>query len=259
MQTGATATIRALALAGQTGEAEAALTALVSRLFGLDVINLKINFDQYSLNSLNGFFDSGGEEFFFKFHQEEGEETMSGEYYRADILAQAGLPVDMPLYRSSLPGEQVLVYRRRYEPRFADILRRLDDEPDAPRRAAALAAEAKLSVTIFDVYRQSLHPITPAQSAAEPIHRLFHERLVDPETKKFPGGRLARFYVGQKFRFPGIELAWDEFKTLKFVINGTEYQDSVGSLFEAAHLRLAPSLLAGAGVVAHGDAHNANI
>jgi len=254
-----TAEIRALALAGRTGEAQAALTALLARLFGLRVAGLRINFDQYSLNSLNGFFETGGEKYFFKFHQEEGEEKMSGEYYRADILARAGLPVDMPVFCSVLPGEQVLVYRRRDEPRFADVLRSLDGGADRELRAAALAAEAGLSDKIFAVYRRSLHAITAAESEAEPIHRLFYERLVDGETKRFPGGRLERFYVGQSFAFPGVSLGWDEFQKLKFVVNGVEYSDSVGELFEAAYGRLAPRMMAGAGVVAHGDAHNANV
>jgi len=259
MEPSTTGAIRALALAGRTSEAQAALTALVSRLFGVDVAGLTINADQYSLNSLNGFFKSGGAAYFFKFHQEDGEETMSGEYYRVDILAQAGLPVDMPVFRCAIPGEQMLVYRRRHEPRFADVLRALDGNDDPPLLAAALRAEANLADQIFEVYRQSLHQITPAQSAAEPIHRLFYERLIEPGTNHFPGGRLARFYLGQKFGFPGVDLDWAEFKDLPFVVNGTQYKDSVGALFDAAHARLSPSRLAGAGVVAHGDAHNANV
>jgi len=253
-----TAEIRALALAGRASEAETALTALVGRLFSLDVAALKINFDQYSLNSLNGFFEAAGAKFFFKFHQEEGEAQMSGEYYRADILLRAGLPVDMPLFRSALPGEQVLVYRRRYDRRFADVLREIDGGADA-LRGQALAAEAALSEAIFDVYGRSLHEISAAESEAEPIHRLFYERLIEPGAKSFPGGRLERFYVGQKFAFPGVEIGWDAFKDLKFVVNGIEYADSVGALFTAAHARLQPALMAGAGVVAHGDAHNANV
>jgi hypothetical protein len=44
------------------------------------------------------------------------------------------------------------------------------------------------------------------------------------------------------------------------VVNGIEYRDSLGALFDAAHERLNPSRLTDAGgVVAHGDAHNANV
>ena len=104
-----TAEIRAIAR-HDIPRAEAMLEFFITKVFGLSVSDLRINVDQYSLNSLNGFLTSNGLQFFFKFHQEEGEETMRGEYYRADILARAGLPVDQPVHISALPGEQLLVY-----------------------------------------------------------------------------------------------------------------------------------------------------
>jgi hypothetical protein len=255
-----TAKIRALTAAGKTGHAEQELGALITRLFGLPAEHLAINADAYSLNSLNGFFESGGEKFFFKFHQEENEEAMSGEYYRAGILAAAGLPVDMPLHVSTQPGEQILVYRRRDDRRFADILSRLDMGSDPALHEAALAAERSLADRIFETYSRTLHPITPAQSAAEPIHRLFHHRLTDPATGTFPGGRYASFYIGENFSFPGLDLDWEELKNLRFIINGVEYRDTLESLFLEAATVLHPAALANAGgVVAHGDAHNANV
>ncbi|MGO4611143.1 hypothetical protein AB4142_32915, partial [Variovorax sp. 2RAF20] len=86
-----------------------ALAALLGDLFGMTANNVRINVDKYSLNSLNGFFDSDGQPYFFKFHQEEREEGMTGEYYRAEILSRAGLPVDQPVHMSAQPGEQILV------------------------------------------------------------------------------------------------------------------------------------------------------
>jgi hypothetical protein len=250
--------IRALARAGRTAEAEEELRTLITRLFALPAENLAINADQYSLNSLNGFFEAGAENFFFKFHQEENEESMSGEYYRAGILADAGLPVDMPVHVSTQPGEQILIYRRRNDPRFADILRTLDSTPDPASREAALAAERALSAQIFETYARTLHPITPAQSAAEPIHRLFHHRLTDAGA--FPGGRYASFYIGQNFALPGLEIPWPELKTLRFTINGIEYRGTLESLFAQAATALHPASLATAGgLTAHGDAHNANV
>ena len=255
-----TAEIRALSKAGD-GKAEALLAALLSDLFAIAPRNVAINHDQYSLNSLNGFFETDEGAFFFKFHQEEGEEAMSGEYYRADILARAGLPVDQPLWMSTLPGEQILVYRRRTDPRFSDVLRALDLNDDPPAREKAVAAERALSEAVLKVYLDTLHPVTAEEVAAEPIHRLFHERLVDPPASAYPGGRMARFYVGQDFAFPdGLVLNWERLSRLRFVVNGVEYRESLGALFDAAHQRLAPARLADAGgVVAHGDAHNANV
>jgi hypothetical protein len=254
-----TARIRALAQADIV-EAQRMLSALLGDLFGMRARNVRINFDKYSLNSLNGFFENDGEAYFFKFHQEEREEAMTGEYYRAEILSRAGLPVDQPVHMSAEPGEQILIYRRRGDPRFSDVLYALDARDDAGKRREAVLAERDLSAKLLEVYLQTLHPVTVVDVAAEPIHRLFHERLIDARTGQSPGGRLADFYIGKPFVFPGAELDWDEFSRLKFVINGQRYTRSVGELFEAAATRLRPDRLADAGgVVAHGDAHNANV
>ncbi|HWK64454.1 MAG TPA: hypothetical protein VNS34_05915 [Rhizobiaceae bacterium] len=260
-----TAEIRRLALHDPEA-AKGALAALLRDLFGIEAGNVEINRDRYSLNSLNGFFEAGGEPFFFKFHQEEGEEAMSGEYYRADILAKAGLPVDNPVHMSALPGEQILIYRRRSDPRFSDVLRQLDLVADATAEQQALSAERDLSDRLLEVYRRTLHPVTAEEVAAEPIHRLFHERLVDPsgdarcEGIAVPGGRYADFYIGQTFRFPGVVVDWEGFSRATFVVNGVRYEKTLGELFRAAMERLRPHRLADAGgVVAHGDAHNANV
>ncbi|VDC20282.1 hypothetical protein [Pseudogemmobacter humi] len=254
-----TAEIRALA-ARDPVQAEARLAALLGELFGITARDLRINHDQYSLNSLNGFFTCERGACFFKFHQEEGEEQMRGEYYRADILARAGLPVDQPILTSTLPGEQILVYRRRQDPRFSDVLRALDLAPDAQAEARALAAERDLNARLLEVAKASLHPITPAEARAEPIHRLFHERLIDPATGRYPAGRLASFYIGKDFDLPGMTAPWEQISRARPVINGVAYRHSLAELFDAAHDRLAPENLADAGgIVAHGDAHNANV
>ncbi len=259
-----TAAIRELARSDEAA-ATAALAALFADLFGLKATGVSINRDQYSLNSLNGFFAADGADYFFKFHQEDGEEAMTGEYYRADILDRAGLPVDMPVFVSNLPGEQVLIYRRRSDPRFSDVLRALDIAAIEGRRdlageAAAVSAERGLDNAVAEVYLDTLHPVTVDEAAAEPIHRLFHDRLVDMPGRRFPGGRLAGFYVGKEFRLPGLTLSWDELLRRQIVVNGRRYARGIGELFEAAGRRLQPELLGDAGgVVAHGDAHNANV
>jgi hypothetical protein len=254
-----TAAIRHSASTGQLGT-ELMLATLLRDLFEIDAENVSINRDQYSLNSLNGFFDAGGEAFFFKFHQEENEEEMTGEYYRADILAKAGLPVDQPVMMSTLPGEQILVYRRRTDPRFSDVLRELDSHHDADQAQEAVAAERALNEAVLAVYLKTLHPVTPEEVAAEPVHRLFHERLVSAPRGAYPGGRLESFYLDKVFDFPDTTLPWDVLSRTRFVVNGVPYRATLGELFDAAHQRLAPARLADAGgVTAHGDAHNANV
>ncbi len=254
-----TAEIRALAATDEAA-ALALLGSLLHDLFGIEARDLAINRDAYSLNSLNGFFVCDLGPCFFKFHQEEGEEAMRGEYYRADILARAGLPVDQPLLTSALPGEQVLVYARRSDPRFSDVLRALDLAPDARAAARALKAEAVLNDHLLAVAQDTLAPITPDQSEAEPIHRLFHQRLIDPRDGTFPGGRLSAFYVGKRFDLGGTTLDWQTLAAATPVLNGQRHRATFGELFRRAQDRLSPRRLADAGgIVAHGDAHNANV
>jgi hypothetical protein len=251
---------RALARAGHLDEASAIVKQLLREEFALEARDLRINTDIYSLNSLNGTFEAGAEALFFKFHQEENEGAMSGEYYRAKLLADAGLPIDLPIYASTSPGRQILVYRRRSEPRFADVARSLDLSPDAPTMAAALAAELALNESLIDVYRRTWHPIAPGQSEAEPIHRLFHERLVTTGSPGGLGGRFASFYQDQVFRLPCGDIPWRQLKDLTFVFNGNRYSRTLAELFDESHIRLHPRKLAdGGGVTAHGDAHNANV
>lgn len=255
-----TAEARALAQAGRPAEAAAIVARLLQERFGLAARQVVINADIYSLNSLNGCFEADGRELYFKFHQEENEAAMSGEYYRAGLLAEAGLPVDRPLHVSSEPGQQILVYRRRHDPRFAEVLRELDFSSDPAALAPALAAEGRLNAALIQVYLRTLHPITAAQSAAEPIHRLFHQRLVDPARADGIGGRFAAFYQDQTFEFPGETIPWAELAGLQMEVNGRRYRDSIGSLFAAAFRVLEPRNFAGSGgVTAHGDAHNANV
>ncbi|TFZ33550.1 hypothetical protein EWW49_30485, partial [Pseudomonas syringae] len=134
------------------GKAEQWLARLPRDPFRSKSGNVAINHAQCGLNSLNGVCETEDGAFFFKFHQEEGEEAMSGEYYRADILARAGLPVEQPLLMSVLPGEQSLVYRRRTDPRFSDVLRAWDLEDDAAARQRAVEAERRLSEAVLKVY-----------------------------------------------------------------------------------------------------------
>jgi hypothetical protein len=254
-----TARARALAKAGRSKEAEAIIADLIAAEFGRAVRSVAINADAYSLNSLNGFVETDAGPFFFKFHQEEGEGRMAGEYYRARILADAGLPVDLPLHASTNPGRQILLYRLRKDRRLAEIARDLDTVEDAARLAPVIAAQQELDRAVARVYRDTLHPITAAQSKAEPIHRLFHERLRDFDQPEKLGGRFASFYEGQDFMLPGITLPWRDLADLTISFNGVTYRDTLRSLFEASFRELGPAHFAGLGVTAHGDAHNANV
>lgn len=257
-----TARIRRLARAAPEAAARE-IAALLHDRFGLRASAVRPTLDAYALNSLSGTFEADGRAWFFKFHQEEGEEAGPGEYYRANLLAEAGLPVDLPVHASTEPGEQLLVYPRRAWSRFADLLRRLDFEPDPGEVARALALEAALGDRLVETFRRTLHPIGPDEAAAEPIHRLFHARLTDPVPgggRRYPGGRFAAFYLRKDCALPGLRLPFEDLAERRWEIDGRLHAEPLRVLFDRAALRLAPERLADAGgVTAHGDAHAANL
>ncbi len=254
-----TARARALARAGRWSDAEQVVAGLIAGAFDFTVAAVAINRDRYSLNSLNGFVDlADGRAFFFKFHQEEGEGDTVDEYYQAEALREAGYPVDLPEYASGEVGRQVLLYRRRRDARFADLCRATELEP--ADIAPLVAAQTALDGLVGERYLATLHAAGAADVAGEPIHRLFHARLVDPGRGDRLGGRVQGYYVDQRFRFPGVEPAWRDLADRRWRINGVDYPQSLRALFEESRERLAPARFAGQGaVVAHGDAHNANL
>ena len=257
--TSRTARIRSLA-ASDPDAAIAELRSFLGDIFQIDVGDIEINDDPYALNSLNGFFKSGGRPYFFKFHQEEGEEDMKGEYYRAELLGHANLPVDLPVWKSASPGEQILVYHRRNDRRFSDVLRDLDAHPVEKNILKADRAERALNAKILSVALSTLHEVDAAQLAGEPFHHLFYERMINPKTGNSPGGRYADFYVGKQFDFPGCSLSWEVFSTARLVLNGQPMSDTFGDIFANALVNLKPENLTSAGgFTAHGDAHNAKV
>jgi hypothetical protein len=155
-------------------------------------------------------------------------------------------------------GRQILLYRRRSEPRFADLCRAVDlGEADA---TPLVNAQRALDRLIGERYLATLHATNAAQVEAESVHRLFHARLVDPGHEHQLGGRVRRFYIDQVFRFPAATLPWRDLADMRWRINGITYGGTLRALFEESRERLQPARLAGHGaVVAHGDAHNANV
>jgi len=256
-----TAEARRLVRDGQWQAAEGVIARLIAETFGLAVAGVEINRDRYSLNSLNGFVSTrDNRAFFFKFHQEEGEGDTVGEYYRAEVLRDAGFPIDLPVHASGAVGRQILLYRRRDEPRLADLCRAVELGESGADPALLVGAQRTLDRLIGERYAATLHPATAAQVANESIHRLFHARLVDPGKENELGGRARRFYVDQTFAFPGVAVSWRDLADKRWRINGVTFRHSLRELFEESRDRLNPARLDDHGaVVAHGDAHNANV
>ena len=201
-----------------------------------------------------------GQRLFFKFHTEEGEAETVGEYYKAHVLADAGLPVDLPIKASSAPGRQFLLYAYRKDSKLADVCLKLETgqavefSPDE-----IVAAQAALDGATLAAALASLAPPTPG-SEREALHQLFHHRLVTPGEACRLGGRYAQFYQGRHVPVAGEEMQWEDFADLRWTVNGVGYRHTLRELFERSFRLLDPRALARLPVlVSHGDAHNANV
>ena len=249
-----------MAKAGDYEGAGRVIAELVRAAFGLAATTATINRDQYSLNSLNGIVAIGdGSEYFFKFHQEEGEGDTVAEYYRAETLREAGYPVDVPAYASREVGRQILLYRRRHDRRFADLCRaaELDGAIDT---APLIRAQEDLDRIIGERYLATLHSATADEAAAEPVHRLFHARLVDPGSARAPRRPRRAVLSGPAVRVPGADHA---IGAISATAAGASTASSIRAPWPVCSRRAGnssrPRHFAGAAVVAHGDAHNANV
>jgi hypothetical protein len=249
---GAAARIRALLAAGDTGLAARAAADLIAGTFGLPVAEAELTLDEYSLNSVSGLvrFADGHTEF-FKFHQEEGEEANVTEYYRAQVLRDAGLPVEMPLRVAGEPGRQIALYELRTEPRMSDVCLELERaDPGASLPADLRAARQALDQAIGRVAVSSLRPGSAASRNAA-VHQLFYRRLADA-AGHFPGGRYRLWYLADPL--------YREISGRRFVVNGVEYAQTLAELAQTAARLLDPAVLAaGPAVTAHGDDHQGNV
>ena len=244
--------IRALVAAGDRDGAAAAAGQLIAATFGMEVAGVELTVDEYSLNSVSGrvrFADGRIE--FFKFHAEEGEEDTVAEYYRAKLLAEAGLPVDVPLRVATKPGRQIALYELRTQPRLADVCAGLEraEGPGAWLSPELAAARRALDDAIGSVMVATLRP-PAASSATASIHQLFHHRMTLRGV--FPGGRYLSWYLGD----PAFEAVADR----RFRLNGVTYALTPRQLAERAAELLDPRELAALPVVtAHGDDHQGNV
>ncbi|MFT8763683.1 MAG: hypothetical protein ABF809_06770 [Gluconobacter potus] len=264
-ETVSAAGILTAARSGNPALARDLLSRMIAEEFGFRITEVVLGADDYSLNSVNGFMTcDNGERFFFKFHHEENEDSVLQEFYRGEILLEAGFPVDMPAHVCRRIGRQILLYPLKTTPKLADAARAVDrgaplPDADGPALIQAQQALDQLSATL---YLRSWHPITAKQSADEPIHQLFHHRLTTPDQKpETLGGRATRFFAPErKFTFPDTSLTGSELLELNWVIDGIRYDRTLKGCFHNALKNLAPETLAqSGGVVAHGDAHNANV
>lgn len=254
--TGAAVGVRAVrALRSHDEETARALVVPVLQSLGLGSVHgVTFTSDEYSLNSVSGRvrFDRGPERF-FKFHAEEGEHEHVQEYYRAHLLKDAGLPVEVPLALNTLPGEQVAVYEVRDEPRMVDVCRELERR-EGPRTAVLpaelRAARRGLDAVAGRVAVETLRGPVPG-SADAAIHQLFAGRLIDPDGT-LGGSRFGRFYAGDP--------TWRRLAGKRWRVGDVDYAATLADVASEAARLLRPDVLAhGPVVTAHGDDHQGNV
>lgn len=233
------------------GRAEALLLAFMRENLPYDVASVALRPSAVSLNSFNGFMTlQDGGRLFFKSHTEA--HTVISEYYNAELLAQSGYPVIQPLYRSTEPGKQMLVYEVISDPSVFDVAWQIETgQGDESLLADLTQAQAASDQQLFQLYQATLRPQTAEAAAEAPIHQLFYHRLV--------GGRLDAFYgAGTQIVLPAGTFAMADVRRWQWLINGQRYDVSLDALIAAAAERLHPAQ-AGAAIVGHGDAHNGNV
>lgn len=230
--------------------AQGLLKEFIREVFGLDVHEVVLRPQAVSLNSFNGFLTlADGRRLFFKSHVEPG--SVIAEYYNSDLLEKAGYPVIRPVYASTSPGRQMLLYEVVEDRSVFDIAWEIErGNPGLLPllREAQFAADKAL----LDIYRITLHWQDAAAHAHAPIHQLFHHRLTR--------GRLNDFYGGDvTITLPMVgTVSLSDVRRARWIINGVLFQETLNEVIERATILLR-SEQAGPAVVGHGDAHNGNV
>jgi hypothetical protein len=245
---------RQLVVAGDLVAASDLVAGMITSITDRAVLRVDIGNDEYSLNSVNGraYFADGGA-VFFKFHVEEGEEGRVGEYYRATVLSDAGLPVDVPLAISTDPGQQIVLYEIRDVPRMSDICldieRQSGSQATLPDRVSA--ARQRLDTAIGEVLARTVQVSADPQPHPAALHQLFTNRMTN-SFGGYPGGRLLDWYLEND--------QWATLASANWTLNGVTYRHNLQELIEEARTLLDPSRFVSTPlVVAHGDDHHGNV
>ena len=230
--------------------AEALLLSFIRDNFPFDVVSLHLTPLAVSLNSFNGFMTlADGSRRFFKTHTET--DTVISEYYNAEMLAEAGYRVIQPIFKSTEPGKQLLVYEVIDDESVFDLAWRIET-PDATDLFDQLrAAQNRADDELLALYRTTVARQTAENAAKSPVHQLFYHRLT--------GGRLNRFY-GENTRIllPNEMYSMADVRQVKWVINGQSYGDTLNVLINRAIELLNPAQ-DDVSIIGHGDAHNGNV
>jgi phosphoglycolate phosphatase-like HAD superfamily hydrolase len=245
-------------------KAEILLRRWFLRALDLQVDEVRLMPKAVSLNSFNGIYRVGTQEYFFKTHVEE--QGILEEYYHAELLQQAGYNIVRPIRTVHQKGQQMVIYPVIQSPVMFDLMRAVEMGDTSQATVALLvAAERRECERLLTIYRETLAVRSPEEHAQAPIHQLFWHRLT--------GGRLQSFYEHKLFPFPNQSadtsdvqgISFEEMLNYQWTINGEEIShpesglgQSLGQLIARAKEVLQPAQAA-LTVIGHGDAHFGNV
>ncbi|MGV2437600.1 MAG UNVERIFIED_CONTAM: hypothetical protein LVT10_24070 [Anaerolineae bacterium] len=165
--------------------------------------------------------------------------------HQAELLDQAGYPIIKPIFRSSDPGKQILIYERIQQPAVFDVAWAIENGNQNINQDALQNAQIKSDRTLLNIYCQTLKPLTAESNSTQPIHQLFHHRITQ--------GRFDRFYGGGCVALlPNGEFPMKTIMNMNWTINGQTYHETLGNLVKKAEQLLHPNQ-ATLGVVGHGE------
>jgi phosphoglycolate phosphatase-like HAD superfamily hydrolase len=233
--------------------AEKLLHLWFARQMDLAVESVRLTPRAVSLNSFNGFYQSQGQEYFFKTHVEE--QGILSEYYHAELLDHAGYNVVRPLRLLREKDRQMVIYPVVKWPVMFDLMRAQETAQALPpelNAALLIEAECQECQQLLQIYGQTFKPAQDTRTA--PVHQLFWHRLT--------GGRYQQFYAQKKIPLPAADapgsLIFEDILRSNWTINGVAQQKTLGELIAQGKHVLDPTRPA-ATVVGHGDAHFGNV
>lgn len=236
----------------ERAKAELLLQRWFARHMDLWIDSVTLTPKPVSLNSFNGIYRVGQEEYFFKTHVEE--QGVLEEYYHAEFLFNAGYNVVKPLRTLHEKGQQMVIYPVVRWPVMFDLMREVElDHTEQASIEVLAAAEKRECERLLKLYQATFAPISAEEHAQAPIHQLFWHRLI--------GGRLKSFYEGKHILLPGMSeasVSFEDILAYRWKMNGVEQQFTLGELIERAKKVLDPVRATGS-VIGHGDAHFGNV
>lgn len=219
-----------------------------------------------SLNSVCAYVDIAFEKgnyvpAFAKVHIESRTQSSSvlgaeDEYSQANLLAENGWPVLLPIASSNSKDYPLLIYPRVEAETLFELLEKSCDKEENLVSPAELNLLTRLNIQVGDAMLKSARLIDSKTAGQSPVQTLFGERL-----KKT--GRIGTWYKPDtKFALSETDepINWKKLLDIKWVINGEPYDLTLSKVIENARRYLSfdgeQKALA---CISHGDDHAGNI